>query len=86
MITFLKELLKEPKAVRELGLLLVVFVLLFMVFTMSKDTSGAIRENSTALSANTAVVSQFQILLIDITKDKRAKSSLINSLSNAIQK
>ena len=84
-MNFIKELLKNPKVARELGLLIVVLILLFMVYDMSKETSTAIRENSVALSANTVVVSQFQKLLLSITSNKRAESNLIETLSEAIR-
>ena len=83
MINFLKELLKEPKAVRDLALVIICLVLLGIVYQQNKDNALAWKEQAEATRDNTAVlgrvegvVTQFQTLL----SQKNTRSAIMESI------
>ena len=84
MINFLKELLKEPKSALQLALFIIALILAAMLYQV---TTGSIQENTNsnkavaaALSANTAVMTQFQSLLLDVAKKENVRSAIMESI------
>ncbi len=77
----LKELLRDSKLLTSAGSVVIALALIWLIATKIDANTQALNGVSSALSANTAITSQFQLLLLEIKRNPESRSALMREFA-----